>query len=974
MFKTNLLFLFLLCVPGLSFSLFAQDYSYANYTVKDGLAGSTVYSMVRDKDGFIWFGTETGLSRFDGTHFKNFYTTDGLPDNEIIKLFVDSKNRVWIVPFKNSLCYYREGRIHTRENDPLLEGLKIESEVISIIEDGAGNLLIAEAKSVHIIAPDGTITNIEEFAGKPIQVVQAGLNKRLGFRMILMSRRGDIFVDQDAGKFLLTGNIDSSGPNNYSSTYISPQLEMLEDKDSLMFFNTLDSTTFHILMPKGFLNVSRINDSCITINTYTATFLLNIPRKRILDSFLIGQTVNGVIEDAEGGMWFSTLGAGVHRLGTTDVLSYTFRIRNTIFPVFSIQKFDSTLYVGTDHFLLWVLGHKGKSLRNVQIYNRFSRGRITTMARLDKKKMLIGTDAGVFQFAGLGKRTELIWQRGSVKSLAIISDTTALDCSGLNARVMRTSDGKTISTLWKARSTCGCLQNGTYYIGTLNGLFAINEDKETVFLGDQYKVFQSRIAAVQPAADGALWVATESEGLAAYKEGKLIARINGNNGLTSNVCRTIFISGKDIWVGTDKGLNKIIVSDSGYKIVQFTTADGLSSDIINAIYVEGNKVFAGTSEGITWFNENRVSRRSVCNLRVTRISVAGKDWPADTTGFTVPHKDNDLRFEFVGISFKSAGHISYKYRLTGLDHDWKVTDQTSLYYPSLPSGSYELQVFAINRFGVTSNKACIKFIVDTLIWERAWFRILCLSLIGVLIWLLFHFRVSMIRKKEAEKSATAAKIAELEQMALRSQMNPHFIFNCLNSIQLYVMDKDTRGANEFITNFSRLIRHTLDISAKPRVSLHEEVNYISTYLELEKRRFEGKFVYTIFVDPDIDRQECTIPPMILQPYIENSIIHGVGQRQDEKGRIRISMEAGPDHIICMIEDNGVGRKLAAQYKGRNLVQYQSRGMEMTAKRINMLNIMNKFPILITIEDLEDHDHKPAGTRVMIHFPLQEIPA
>src|SRR5215831_14677590 len=119
----------------------AQEYSYSHYDTKDGLAGSTVYCGAQDKDGFLWFGTETGLSRFDGTHFQNFTTADGLPDNEILRLFVDSKNRVWIMPFRNSICYYYKGKIHNQENDSLLAKITLHTEAKGVVEDRKGNLL-----------------------------------------------------------------------------------------------------------------------------------------------------------------------------------------------------------------------------------------------------------------------------------------------------------------------------------------------------------------------------------------------------------------------------------------------------------------------------------------------------------------------------------------------------------------------------------------------------------------------------------------------------------------------------------------------------------------------------------------------------------------------------------------------------------------------------------------------------------------
>ena len=979
-------FLSIACPPGF---LSAQDYSYINYGIKDGLAGSTVYCMVQDKDGFLWFGTETGLSRYDGTHFQNFYTGSGLPDNEIIKLFVDSKNRVWIVPFSNSIAYYRNGKIHNQQNDSLLRKLKIRSEVISVLEDGAGNILIAETSCAHILHTSGEVSEVAAFGTSPFEILQAGINGQSGYRLLINSKKKSMVADLRGDSLLPVRILDIHAPGSYNSSYISPNLEIFVQKDSLIFLNPVDGKNFRLPFPKGFMSVSVINDSSVAINASRSTMLVNIRQKKVMTDCMEGQTVNAVLEDTEGDLWFSTLGKGVYRLGTTEVRNYVFRNHNAVLPVFSIREFDSTLYVGTDHFFLWAFDPRRKHMRSQQIFDRFSRGRLTAMVRSRTGGMVIGTDAGLFRLKSFGEKATAFWLSGAVKSLSLLNDSLLLDCSSLNAWEIPLKEPRVKNVVWNMRSTCGCRKDGVYYIGTLNGLFAIGGDRKTVFLGDRYKVFGARIADLREAPDGTLWVATDGAGLAGYKDGKLLTLITEDKGLTSNICRNIFISPGIIWVGTDKGLNKITISNSGTSITRITSADGLSADIVNAVYVEGHTVFVGTSEGISSFDERQMSQRSGCRLQVTGISIAGKDWPADTTGFTVPHPDNDILLRFVGISFKSGGEINYQYRLAGLDPGWKSTRETSLHYPSLPSGVYELQLFAINKFGVRSKPLHIRFVIDRLIWERPWFRILLVLLLIGGVWAVLHFRVSRVRKKETEKTRVAARMSELEQMALRSQMNPHFIFNCLNSIQQYVMDKDVRGANEFITNFSRLVRQTLDISARPRISLAEEIQYISTYLELEKTRYENKFAYEVSIADEIDRQDMHIPPLILQPYIENAIRHGIGHRQDELGRIKIRMETdggsdgqhrkngwsnGEGYLVCIIKDNGVGRQQAGLFKGRNPIHYQSQGMGLTAKRVEMLNKTSKSPILIRIEDLEDTNGQPSGTRVVIRFPLENMSA
>jgi len=238
-------------------------------------------------------------------------------------------------------------------------------------------------------------------------------------------------------------------------------------------------------------------------------------------------------------------------------------------------------------------------------------------------------------------------------------------------------------------------------------------------------------------------------------------------------------------------------------------------------------------------------------------------------------------------------------------------------------------------------------------------------------WLYLRWRTKTIRKQVNEKQETARKLAELEQMALKSQMNPHFIFNSLNSIQQYVIDKDVLGANKFITEFARLIRLTLELSAKSRISLAEEKDYLTTYLNLEKTRFEDKFKCSIDISSSLDKDGTYIPPMVLQPYIENSIRHGVRHRNDSLGFIKVLFTKQENYLVCIVEDNGIGRKLSAKSKGLEPIEYQSKGMTVTAKRIEMLNKTQSHPIFINIDDLEAADGKPLGTRVTLRFPLQE---
>jgi signal transduction histidine kinase len=556
----------------------------------------------------------------------------------------------------------------------------------------------------------------------------------------------------------------------------------------------------------------------------------------------------------------------------------------------------------------------------------------------------------------------------TVKSLCTYKNTI-LAGTEKNALMIDQASFKILDTIWRERTTCLFSNNDTIYIGALNGLYQLSPGHKVQYLGEKNKAFQGRISAACEDANHIVWVATAGDGLLGLRNGKLVKRITQRDGLTSNICRAIFWADGKLWVGTDKGLNKVNVMAPGFPVQTYTTGDGLSSDIINAVYVYNKKVYVGTPEGITFFDEEKIASQSRCDLRFVDVTIDGQTYyPADAP-MLIPHKKNKILFNYVGISFKSAGDIRYRYRLVGLDSAWHETRQTFLNYPTLPSGEYGLQLQAINKFGVYSKILMTRFTIEQVLYEKTWFRVLVGLLFLAVTGLLVGLIVQRIRKREQEKTAISKRINELEQLSRKAQMNPHFIFNSLNSIQQYVMDADVAGANKFISGFSRLIRQTLDFSSKPEISLEEELDYLTNYLDIEKTRLEDAFSWVVNIDAAVKPGLYYIPPMILQPFVENSVRHGLRYRKDKNGVVTIGVKLENDHLVCILEDNGIGRKAAMQYKSISPINYQSKGLSLTADRIAMFNQEHAHKIIMQIDDLEDEQHNALGTRVTILFPV-----
>jgi ligand-binding sensor domain-containing protein len=968
--RTLRILVFLLC-PLLHYG---QDYSYSRYDNKDGLAGSTVYCMTQDRDGFIWFGTETGLSRYDGSHFKNFTREDGLPDYEIIQLFSDSKGRVWISPFRKTVCYYYKGSIHNNENDTVLKKLRPKDNVIRYAEDNNGNMLLQETGRLHLVTTTGEVTTISEVNGTPIQYVsQVSSRKAGGFWVVIDEKvyafhknrftlRTAIDVEPERGQAVLHFN---------ASSFRHETLMWRKSLNEIAVLKLDDNKT--VTYPYAFrikhINFALPDAQSVVSCTRDGAYVYNLNYPDSIAHFLPGIPVSNMLKDSEGNWWFSTFGKGVYRLNSAAVRNLRIAIKDQEdFQVMSFVQYKNWVLAASTRMVLHKLQAATARLEGQVSFTWPGTNPKLIKSSLGDNSVLVGTNVFLVKLSPDLTSYAAILNDFSVKALCTHKNTVLAG----NEKCVLVIDQASLTvqdTLWRERATCLFSDNDTIYIGTLNGLYQMTPDKKVKFLGEENKVFQSRIAAVCEDDNHVIWVATIGDGLVAWRNGKVLKRFTHKDGLTSDICRALFSEGGQLWIGTDKGLNKINVLQPGYPVQKYTSSDGLSSDIINAIYVYNKKVYVGTPEGVTFFDEEKMASQSQCNLQFVDITIDGQTYhPADAP-VLIPHKKNNIQFNYVGISYKSAGDIRYRYRLLGLDSAWLETKETFLHYPTLPSGDYSLELQAINKFGIYSKVLTTRFTIDKLLYERTWFRILIgvvfLAATTLLVWLI----IQRIRKREQEKTATNKRISELEQLSRKAQMNPHFIFNSLNSIQQYVMDADVAGANKFISGFSRLIRQTLDFSSKPEISLEEELDYLTNYLDIERTRLENTFSWAVDIDDTVNTAEYYIPPMILQPFVENSVRHGLRFRRDKEGKVIIKVKRECDHLVCILEDNGVGRKAAMKYKSVSPINYQSKGMSLTADRIDMFNKEHEHKITMQIDDLEDSEQNALGTRVTICFPV-----
>jgi LytS/YehU family sensor histidine kinase len=308
------------------------------------------------------------------------------------------------------------------------------------------------------------------------------------------------------------------------------------------------------------------------------------------------------------------------------------------------------------------------------------------------------------------------------------------------------------------------------------------------------------------------------------------------------------------------------------------------------------------------------------------------------------------------------GDNRYYYRLDGAMDNWQQNENGHLAFYNLSPGKYTLRVKGGSQYGdFSGNEDDVAIIVQPYWWQTNWFKISCLAFIVALTTFLIRRRIMQIRQEASFKQ----KIAETEMMALRSQMNPHFIFNSLNSIENFMMQNEKRLASSYLNKFARLIRMILDSSRNELVPLARDVEALRLYVDLEQLRFNHKFCFKLHVDPLLLNGDYKVPALLIQPYVENAIVHGLAHSEKDDLSLTVSAILEGEYIHYTIEDNGIGRQLSSHYNQQNKPHHKSVGLSITEERVNIFNRRQHANGRVTITDLFDKNKESSGTKVDI---------
>ena len=487
------------------------------------------------------------------------------------------------------------------------------------------------------------------------------------------------------------------------------------------------------------------------------------------------------------------------------------------------------------------------------------------------------------------------------------------------------------------------------------------------------------ISGLETDEDGHLWIACRN-GLVRYSTQGKARLFTKEDGLANTLLEGL---GKDkagrLWLATGSGISS--VDSRTLAIRNYDERHGLKADAtLDGFSVNRNgEIFSGTKRGFIWFHPDSlpVDERPL-RLALTAFKVGGVEYKeagrlvAFGDALRLNPSENFFSIGYTALNFTLPEDNTYYYKLEGLDDNWiEAGNRRMATYTKVPPGQYRFCLKAKNKDDVWSGEIqSLSIEVAPPFWQRPWFIALLLSTFLGMGYGVYRLRIQQIRREEQMKADFNKKLAEVEMAALRSQMNPHFLFNCLNSINRFIQRNEPDAASSYLTKFSRLIRLVLDNSRSDLVSLRDEMAALRLYIELEAMRFVGRFSYAIDVSHELDSSSIEVPPMLVQPYVENAIWHGLMHKESEDCHLAIKVFPQNGRLAIVVEDNGVGREMARQLKSKSATFHKSHGMKVTAERIEIINEIYPAKATLLIEDLKDEQGEAAGTRVSLFLPME----
>lgn len=966
----------------------AQFEHYLSFTAKDGLPSNNIYQILEDRDGFIWLGTNRGVVRYDGQNFRVFTTRDGLPVNDIWQLEITPDGKVWFICKSRRLGYIWQDKVYSF---PLPEGQSrsgftyaIDSTDISMSSESSSSVGMLVLKNGFWVYTDSLHRDL--------------INRDPeGVLIYLPGRRQILFSEEEVSIYMYRSGTDQP-EKQYTLRNLLPAAEtdfglnvpvaivriwnkqlLVKTGDRVVSIIDLHNKTiasrrvFDLQTPliyQPYAEFQLYNDTAFQFSRYNEFIILD-KQLNILERKNMPPLCNAahVLKDRQGNYWMAghQKGLFVFPAYAKDT-RYWFRDRKMI----QAQLLNGNLLVcAYDGVFLFdraagsfrPLLHTDEIIYNVGYHPLRKYYYILSTRSIWYSSDLQSWKKVVFRFN----------QRGQIKEGAPGFKDALPDGNGftaLNGNMVMYIDssfcldpdfpylpqGRRISA-----GRCLLKHRNDVYIGG-NGLY-IFRDNRVLPVGSGGDT-QPGVLSLGTFDNRYMMVGTDGRGLYLFDGRSDLHMVGGTSGFA--VMKAIRRE-NEIWIGTDNGVHRIALDPSPEKsrlAESFYMEDGLLSNNVNNIELSGDSLWVAQDEGLVLLNIHRRNFRS----RIKPYLNTQDRFCLNDTSYELRYGElENLELKFGVLALPAQPYIRYEFKL-GDNGQWFSSSSATLSMGKPSPGKQRIWFRASDQHG---NTGVYTLQLNVL---PLWYQTLWAKTFAILLTLALVVALTLLLRRRSERRERAAllregKQAELELKALRSQMNPHFVFNSLNAIQYFVIKNHSEQSENYLARFSKLVRMFFEFSRYDSLRLEQEIDLLERYLEIEKLRFEDRLNYEIYVDERLDTEELEIPSMILQPIVENAVNHGIFHKKTP-GTVWVRFNYVDEYTVHVsVKDNGVGLSVMKTVVREEKGNYRSRSSEVLKERLKILseNKVSKWKVKYSIRDLAADNSGDTGTQVDITF-------
>lgn len=977
--------------------IFAQrGLPYQQFSVEDGLPSDEIYWASQDAKGDMWICSDHGLVAYDGLFMRSFSTENRLPDNTVFKCFPDSKGRLWFTTQSKGIFWMRNDTIHipnfnkdlkSRLKNKWLDKIYVDEKDHVWMSSFNSDTVFYEAhidtnRITPIPIPLGNLCkDVVYFVKKDGKCVLSGTSDAM-FNDQDKNCLGDTAISARVGDFeILVKTRESNSEFTMNDGLSKPSFSHLRTyfsngKNGLEWFSIRDKL-FHIDSLGKIRLVHEYDNQVLDIFQEKNRLIVSIGEGGILvyeangfklkkkGNYFQGLNVSHTNKDRSGNYWISIVSNGLFKVPSFDVLALSIDPKYTSLKNISkpwLFRNDSLLFLAKDS--LYIFQKKEDRFKLLSIQNLSDKRKLNSPARItwDIKNSLYG-EGWSWDFKKQ-EFTEYFSNTGTTAKWFLEGEKKRVVYDLSNGYLIYEEgqvifDSRDFNFSKRIRSIY-LIDSNHHFVGSLGSLYEFKNGKYTD-LGELDKRLNLRVEEIKRHENGDLWLATRGSGIGLLNEDSVYF-ISKENGLSSNLVNKIFLFQNTVFVATNKGLDKISKDENGQYFVNsvFSRRRGSFALIDNVFETKGGIIvqngFEMTFLGNEYLENEVYKPKVIFNL----FSVSGNPEFLDSNKlYELEATEKNIRISFRINGLRNENNPTlFQYRLLGSTHEWQSTFNQEVLFNSLESGDYVFEIRAREANNDWSNISRISFSIDKPFYLKIWFIAATILLIGGIFFYYWRFRtLDEARSKELISSNIKA---------LKNQMSPHFIFNSLNSIQYFIATNQKREANIFLSKLSDLVRNVLNTTNESSISLEEDMHRIEDYVQLEQMRLANSFIFKLKNEENLNLEKYQIPPMLLQPLIENAIWHGLSEIEKD-GEILLNLKTDGTDVLISIIDNGHGMDIEKwENDPSNSGKGNSIGLFNVKQRMKLLSKIKGKDYSIKFKNLEQNPRR--GTEVILKIP------